>query len=500
MKIEWNRRLIDAFKIMSLFGLVVSLYVAMNVPLNSDSVEAGIAGLSLRNGQYIDTISYVTYDPFTLTEIVPVSIILYFTGPSVLVLRLVAWLVFVAMAIGFALLVRWASGDDDRAWMCFALFTCLGIPFLVNTTYPICHNVTYLLLPLMMWLFYREENRLRLHGWLLLATIVLAGALVYSDSMITLLFAVPLYFYSLYRFFQEKNMRRVVDLLVACAFMGWSCASIALQIFVFHAVPVDLIQKVSIDPVQWATMYVRDLTAMFNYPSAGVYALLGFIMVLGFAGGYIQTYIRGLKKGERSQYALVLLTVATIALSGLYLMTVNQDRVAPARYIVIAPMLIVTTIALGADTTRQRALALLMCGILVFGSIAAYDGYQWGNPREEQVTDYLQERGYTYGFSNYWGANLLTYIGQSQGHNLTVMSLGVQNSTIAVPNEWMSQRLWYHNATHTFIAIPPGGTVYNKTVQDYNKYNPPTGEAIVADYHLYFYDQVDMQEASHGTY
>ncbi|MGA9139042.1 MAG: hypothetical protein WBZ29_02390 [Methanocella sp.] len=472
-------------------GLSLGFLLAFNYPMTSDTANAGLFPMEVMHGNF----EYVfpANNPYFFTDYVFHLVIQPLTGYSPVALILTGYAMFVLIVLASAALALRLAGRLE-ALAAAALVANTSFWSLKYVLYPLYHNGTILFILLSILVIYADRPPFRLGFRTRVLIVTLLQFLgVFSDTLMLPVFTLPLIVYSAYRLWKQRHAaeeeKKSNDTEGSPLF--WLASTVpALVIF---ALKTRMGQIWPGGPILEQGADLASPGSLLQHPemlNVAVDTLIRFsgdIIVAALIVIAIALVILG-RKDRFLQAVLVLGGIFMVI--GLMSMTVVGNA---GRYLTSIIVLALTVAATG---TMRRGLYYVPL-IIVFAIVLLNIGsnvqlLNQPHPNflqdQQGMVDYLESKNITHAYSDYWTANINTYV---SGGKITVEPVYLQDGLLRFQNtnsapRWAS--VWPDgNDTRPVLITRPGDRIYD-WAQQVNKDHPPVEAYQVNDCRIYVYN------------
>lgn len=440
-------------------GLLCKLYISLNLDLNSDTVGPGIVLMEMfKHGNYgLSGYYFPVLDPYLYTEILPFHAAAQLvSGYNPAALMLTSYLLFLAILVVYASIALYVSRDVTKMLIFIALVATIDPASYFYYASPAMHNATILYagIFLLMFLAIRGNN----WKFMALATIA-SGIIVYSDSIFLAYFVVPSAVCFL--LFGRKSL---ASLLYYSVFLAVSIGALLIKYLLpwFALSHADL-ALLSIDDLgprlglfAWRLAELLGIAFGSQIP-ANSPSLFGYLVILLFIGLAVAFafYARGQKSPE-SRYLMVSFAVSALIFSPVLILTNMPLYDAHYLTFVVLGFLLLLSVVLKSDRLTLSLITVLVVACLLANLLYVLSLDHRPNAEEYDLIEVLESNNLTYGYANYWDANVITYL---SGETVTVRSIRYDfESDEYVPHRWLSCEQWYQPRPGDFFLVSSTAT------------------------------------------
>jgi hypothetical protein len=519
--------IILVFSVLAAFGLICGLLYCVDQDLNSDSVVPGLVAMELFKHGNIQ-FTYPADDPYLFTDIIPFYLVTQFlSGYSPVVLKLTAFAIYLLVVAVFSYIVYRYAGTIN-ALIFAALFANLSpLAYYVFIT-PEYHVGTLLAAGVMILIldFYLVR---RISIYRMLAYAVFVALIVLSDSLIIATFLIP--YAACYLLFYRNKLKRSVTKIKsekstskgAEAWNSHDIRNIDIMMILLVIVPgmAWLLKTFEPESLYQYTGFIPHSTGFVSFGQAFLVNIpryfqdLAFIVSQGLhsiltlqfslwdivaATVFLAVLIYAVTR--RNAHAEYLYTMFILSGVVMFLGFVFLDRAtdlwAP-RFINFTAVSIFIAIALAfnensIDKFKNISLNTLFLAVVIILlittipanllKVASLD-YQ-PNKAEYELINYLDTNNISQAYSDYWHANILTYL---TNEALEIRSIEVtKDQHRIVLYTWLGSSRWYKTIYANPIVIANKNDEFNNEMQAFiNQYpdNLPKKITYYKDYVIY---------------
>lgn len=465
-----NQNKIDILLILFvIFGLLCKLIISLNYRLQSDNAYVGMICLEI--GKYhnflLKNYSVFSMDSSLFNDILPFHLlpqILSNYDPKVMLIT--AYVIFVLMVLTFSYLLYKYSKSLTSALIFAALILNMDpVSYRTFFAQPSFHIGTILISGLFVVLFYNNgilKAKVNLKHAIKITLIVVIMCLIsFSDGMFVAFFLIP--FNIVYLFFEKgktpSSNIAVVVIDVAQILTYFLVPSVVNKFDIIHIVTLPRYYY-GIDRIlgENVSYYLNGIVIVYNWAvyeavngirSFGVLewlVVLSTIVLFYFAGKNLISN----KKTDADLFKWVFI-ISSLVILILYLIAFCYD-LTTSRYLMFTILGIFTYIALPYDNKNKiyviaLSMLLITTCIMNFNAIKNIDFN--ANQNEYEVIAFLESKNLTYGYANYWDANIMTYLSQEQ---VTIRSVSISEDGI-YPFKHLYNNSWYDYKPDQFFYM-----------------------------------------------
>lgn len=485
--------------LLTLIGMACKLLFSLNLNLDSDSVYPGQVSMEFwRHGNYfLQGYYFNSADPHLFSEIFPFHLI-----PQVLsnydptALRLVNFAIFILIVIVFSYIAYRLTGDRIRSLMTAALIANLS-PMAYNIyAMPTTHNAVILFAGLLMLLFFDIR---KINGYMAVFAIVIATAVAFSDTILMAYFIVPYVIVYLF-LIKPKTMRTN---LIAAGLFAIPAAAIGYKMLLMpdampYAVSVKgagLLENMRafID----ATVMLLNNSLYTIVVSMGSVGIIDYLVAIAFLAVIGYATIRAFREKNHNlkQFYLFLVASAAITAAGGIFTSLNTG-LATARYLTFLALLVFMFISFALTRVKSvyTALMLILLISAVVLNLAAVNSLSYKpNEAEYKLIDHLEANGLTFGYGDYWDANVYTYL---SGEKVTILPVLFKDENIT-PYKWLTCKRWYGQMPDQYFVIVRKNDSNAAFMESYVKSHPALTKAEYENYYIYTFDDRSVYGSWH---
>ncbi|MGA9141083.1 MAG: hypothetical protein WBZ29_12710 [Methanocella sp.] len=473
-------------------GLSLGLYLAFTYPLTSDSVNAGLFPMEVMQGNF----EYVfpASNPYFFTDYIFHLVIQPLTGYSPVALVLTGYAIYVGIMLACAALALRLAGRMEALVVAalVANFPFLGLRYVL---YPLYHNGTTLFILLCILVFYADRPPFRMSlRWKVLIIALLQFLGVFSDTLMLPVFTLPLIVYSVYLLWKQRQpsgAEKKTDGAEGSPVLWLASTVPALIIFALKSRIGQLwtggpilastgTEMGSIGSLLQHPEMLSEFTAALARDAGGIIVAIVLLIVV---------LLVILERKDRFLQT-VLVFGGIFMMLGFMSMTMAGD---PGRY--LTPIVILALLVAATGTMRRGvnyipliaviAIILVNIGSNVLTLNELHPDY---NKLQQGFITYLESKNVTHAYSDYWSANIYTYL---SGGKVMVEPVYVQDGrlmfyTMNSAPRWAS--IWPDgNDTEPIIITITGDSLYDWT-QMVNENHPPVITYQVSNGAIYVYN------------
>lgn len=437
-----------------IYGSITNYLISLRLNLNSDTVY--LIWLSNefwnRKNYLLDDCYLSSASNHLFTEWVPFILlpqVITKFDPSTI--RLMSFIIFCLVIIVFSYLIFIISNNITNSLIFAALMSNLN--FYASSFYlaPVGHIgalfFTGILIVIFSRLLIKEDGWYNLYFLIIL---LLAGLLVFSDSLILVWFLAPASIYYLV-FVKSKSYK---NNLLICLMNISSLIAYILKVYILplYDLPVTISDKIYFNNIP---IYL-DRLSMLLIGSTKL-NLFTFLIILIFLYLLPLSARQYLYSGNTKSKSIVyMLALSFFITSACYIcLSVSTYDSATARYLVFACLSI--NFLISSYSPKITPYILLIFIIISSGAISKYtyiDSIEpsRGNQNELDLIEFLYHNNLTRGYGDYWDSNIITYLSNEK---VIIRPASIIDGRL-VPFRMLSCECWFHeNSSYNFY-------IYNK--------------------------------------
>ncbi len=454
----------------SIFGLITKLVMSLNVELDSDQVLVGIASMEMwKHGNWLLNDFYFTSSyPSIYSDIIPFHLLpQIITDFSPDALRISCFIIFVFLISAFTMIIFYFSKNVINSAVFFALMANMfpiSYFFYGHSLYHVATAFFAVLFLLFLFLF-DYGNTSRIHSLIFLLFIILFNLILFSDTIILVWLAIP---YAIYYIFFNKNRTSRSNLYLLILYITLGITFVYKNFFIPNFIPISNTYPLYIKNIHDILtsnlpLYIKGIFALTN---GNLYALLEKPEIADYAGSVIFLIaivftLLAIKNGGYQKYKplFIIFMLSALIISAIYLTTSYCIDFGSSRYLIFAATSLIAVIALGFSSQNKLFVASVLL-VLIFGaaSNAMYISNMKNSPNsaENELITYLQGQNLSYGWGDYWDANIITYLSDEK---IIVRPMRTTKTGFS-PFYWLTSAHWYTfneiNTDKLFIVVHTG--------------------------------------------
>jgi len=493
--------------ILTVIGLFLKIfYILFKLEYQSDNVGGGLAAIEFWKYQnFILSGYYVPSDDSNFFEVYVFHIVPQFLSDyNPIMLKFVTFIIFFLIIIIFSYFVYRLTNSILNALFFSAVLSNWYIDYHSTILWITSHESTIFVIGLLLVLYFFKP----LKYWDILFFGILA-VITFSDSLILVWFTIPLLFVIIVDHLKTHNLKeQLVSFFTFDFVFGIVAVSgifIVIKKFlipyyvehahIFHDLEIENLVSVQI-PVLFRhfTLLINpDIYNVINHTNS--ISIVDIVFILLFVG-YIILVINYLKSHSTEDIKTFLIFTGTafIASSLLYVTTAFTLQVQYLKFLLICALIIFCLV----DFNKTRFAKFALLGIIFVNlfSFVTFDASlnisQKPNEEQYNLIDFLKGANLTFGYGDYWDANIVTYLSHE---DVTIRPIWIDNGL--VPRYWNSAERWYRTIPQNYFIIV---RKTDKHALDYfnNTFQPKYTQVI--DYRNYIIFKYNQSEIQNYTY
>ena len=429
----------------ALYGLLCKFLISISTHLHSDSVYLGLLSIEFWKHQnyLLNECHFSAGTNYLFVEWIPFVLVpQVFSNFDPSILRIMGFVLYVMVIAVFSFIVYKISNSTTNSLIFAALMTNLTPAASVLYISPAIHISTIFFTGMLTILFlYLLENDFNISKSKLLFFLILLNLIYFSDSIVLAWFVLPVtaYYMLLYK---NKSFRSNLVLILM------SVSIVFTYIFETYFTRCYLIHKfsgVAISSVpniidKNVPLYLKGMSLLlcgnweldiFKYAIISCYVLLLYFVIRKFV----------FKRDAKSECVYSILVISFFIVSAIYVCSDLAVDIGTTRYLTFTALAVIFLISLY-DTKNKFYIGIifiiLLCGIMPNFSYVNDLNFQ-PNQNELELIDYLEMNNLSYGYGDYWDANILTYL---SNEDVIIRPISIVNGAI-VPFRIVSCERWF---------------------------------------------------------
>jgi hypothetical protein len=232
-------------------------------------------------------------------------------------------------------------------------------------------------------------------------------------------------------------------------------------------------------------------------PGVGGAGLIDYIIAAAFLaiiGMAAMQSVREKNEGLKKFYVLFI-SSSLIILAGCIFTSLNTGM-GTARYLTFMALLVLMIISF-AFSRSNRVYAALIVLLLVAGAAlnitaAASLDYK-PNDQEQELISYLGSVGLSFGYGDYWDANVITYL---SSENVTILPVSFTDGRIA-PVQWLTCERWYDHRPAEYFIIVRKDSPDSDFMKAYVMSKPALEKLEYGNYDIYRFNDSSIYDSWH---
>lgn len=435
-------------------GLLCKLYLSIHLDLNSDAVAPGMVLMELfKHGNYgLTGYTFPLLDSYLYDDILPFhAAAQVLSGYDPLALVGVSYVLFLVILAVFGTIALYVSRDVTKMLVFVALAATLNPVSYFFYASPAMHNGTILFAGIFLFLFLTVREK----SWKFMALATVASCvIVYSDSIFLAYFVFPAV--AGYLLWERKTAGSLLGTAIFCAAsVGAHLVKNYLPGFKSNFDQLTLLSVADMGPK--GSLLVQRLAELMGGAPGSPFAANG-LSLLGSLGLLLLVLLAvaaafhalGQRSRESRYLQAIVLASCLIFCSALVLTTVPLNDF---HYLTFAALAFLLLLAVSLPTGRLPA--LLLAALLLAGLVAnlqyAFTLSSQPNAVEHGLIEALESHNLTYGYGNYWDANVVTYL---SGERVKIRPIEYDEASGGyVPAATWTCEQWYTTAPPDFFLV-----------------------------------------------
>ncbi|MDD1729437.1 MAG: hypothetical protein LUQ50_10240, partial [Methanospirillum sp.] len=203
-------------------------------------------------------------------------------------------------------------------------------------------------------------------------------------------------------------------------------------------------------------------------------------------GGYL--IVVYLQKTETDTFFKHFLITGFVLIFIFYVFTSMSSGFMTTRYLIFPAIAILLGISLSYSPKKLHiaALILILLIISVMGSLTSGQKFESdSNPNQTELIQFLDENKLYYGYSDYWDANLITYLSKFK---IMVRSLAIHANDSIETYPYNNNDNWYNypeGADVFMLTSKPGYSINDDSLHSIMQVDPPKNKMRCNEYSIY---------------
>ncbi len=483
-----------------LYGLALKFRFSLAIPLNSDSVLAGlVCREALEHGNYfLSGYYFPSADPYIFSDFLPFYLfpqLLSNYDPTALVIS--SYLIFVGTIVVYSMLIYSITKNITNSLIFSALIANVpNSPFGWGSYYffavPTGHTATILFIGLLLLICEQDAHK-GVRSILYLLVLILIS---FSDSILILWYLVP-FFASRTLLNRPFELRKMIFPVISMASVGLIYL-LKESVNTFISTPVSLItSKAQI--LGNIRLFYEGINLLYNfnlYQFAQTHRLdIQVAILIPITIGIIYFAIVNISYNmlKRPVCLFALLSIAFTSI--VYIFTSVSIDILTTRYLTFPLIMYTVILALiyNKNTKHYKLYSILLFSLIVINAASNMEAYNSGYPQPNQeqygLIEYLKESNLTFGYADYWDSNIITYLSKEDIIIRPVKFTG----TKIVPSKWLSCARWFRDQNNTNEVFVIYKDRQKTDIQTMVSENPPKKTLEFESYIIYVWDSQKLQ-------
>lgn len=435
----WMQIILIAFTI---FGLACKFLIEMREPLNSDNIAPGLLSMEIwKHKNYLLTSYYLDSNhPIIFPDLIPLNFL-----PQVLSsfdpdwIRYVNFILYLGSVAVLALVASRASGDLKCGLAASALLANMYPSSFSFYSLLTMHSTALIAAGLLML---NIKKLAQMRTWKLIVVGVIINALVFSDTIIIAWFIIPYVAVSLLLRYDLRSRAYAALLAISCFITYYWKTNLIVDFLTampaLRSIWSMISESLPMLIKSMAYLLNGSLYTLFSDPTILDWAIaLAFILATAYS---IRSAIVDRRPESREIFAILAVS-ASVILAG-YILTSISVNFMTGRYLT---MTAASVYVLMAAALRRSYIPYIIVLMLLL-SAGAYANYSFlkeasGQPNQDtrELIDLLSSRGLSYGYGDYWDANLVTYL---TNEKIVMRPASIYEGEL-LPFRWVTCERWY---------------------------------------------------------
>jgi hypothetical protein len=483
-----------------LYGLALKFRFSLAMPLNSDSVLAGLVCREvLEHGNYfLSGYYFPSADPYIFSDFLPFHLLpQLFSDYDPMALVVSSYLIFVATVVVYSMLIYSITKNITNSLIFSALIANVpNNPFGWGSysflAVPTGHTATILFIGLLL-LICEQDARKEVKYILYLLILVLIS---FSDSILILWYLVP-FFASRTLLNRPFELRKMIFPFISMVSVGFIYL-LKESINTFISTPVSLItSKAQI--LDNSRLFYEGITLLYNFNlyqftqthRLNIQVAILIPITIGIIYFAVVNISYNMLKRQVCLFALLSIAFTSIV----YIFTSVSIDILTTRYLTF-PLIICTVILAliyNKNTKHYKLYSILLFSLIVINATSNMEAYNSGYPQPNQeqyrLIEYLKESNLTFGYADYWDSNIITYLSKED----IIIRPVIFTGTKIVPSNWLSCERWFRDQNNTNEVFVIYKDRQKTDIQIMVSENPPKETLEFESYTIYVWDSQRLQ-------
>ncbi|WP_321418853.1 hypothetical protein [uncultured Methanomethylovorans sp.] len=488
-----------------LYGLALKFRFALAIPLNSDSVLAGLVSREvLEHGNYfLSGYYFPSADPYIFSDFLPFHLLpQLFSDYDPMALVVSSYLIFIGTVVVYSMLIYSITKNITNSLIFSALIANVpNSPFGWGSysffAVPTGHTATILFIGLLL-LICEQDARKEIKSILYLLILILIS---FSDSILILWYLVP--FFVTQTFLNRPfELRKIIFPFISMASVGLIYL-LKESVNTFVSIPVSLITSKAQILDNWRLFY-EGIALLYNfnlYQFTQTHRLdIQIAILIPITIGIIYFIVVNISYNMLKKPVCLFPLLSIAFTSIVYIFTSVSIDILTTRYLTF-PLIICTVILAliyNKNTKHYRLYSVLFLLLVIINAgsnLEAFkSGYQEPNQEQYELISYLKESNLTYGYADYWDSNIITYLSKEE----VIIRPVTFTDTGIVPFRWLSCERWFEeqgNITDKVFILQRN--MQKGEIEAIVNVNPPKETLEFGNYKIYVWNTQELQSLIH---
>ena len=483
-----------------LYGLALKFRFSLAIPLNSDSVLAGLVCREvLEHGNYfLSGYYFPSADPYIFSDFLPFHLLpQLFSDYNPMALVVSSYLIFVGIVVVYSMLIYSITKNITNSLIFSALIANVpNSPFGWGSysffAVPTGHTATILFIGLLL-LICEQDTRKEVKSILYLLILILIS---FSDSILILWYLVP-FFASRTLLNRPFELRKMIFPVISMASVGLIYL-LKESVNTFISTPVSLITS-NAQILDNSRLFYEGITLLYNfnlYQFTQTHRLdiqVAILIPVTIGMIYFVAVNVPRKVSKKPLWLFAFLSFAFTSI--VYIITNISINILTTRYLTFPLILcaVILSMIYDKDTKHYRFYSVLLLSLIIINAGSNMEAFNSGylEPNQEQyeLIGYLKESNLTFGYADYWDSNIITYLSKEDVIIRPVKFTG----TKMVPSKWLSCERWFRDQNNTNEVFVIYKNRQKTDIQTMVSENPPKKTLEFESYIIYVWDSQKLQ-------
>jgi hypothetical protein len=433
-------------------------------------------------------------DPYYLSDVIPFQLlpqIISNFNPSVL--KCVAFLIFSLIILVYGILVYKITKNVTNSLIFTALVSNLAVlPFTSIYDWPSSHMATIFFIGILLLLLFEFPSG---NKWYYFLSIAILAAISFSDSIIIIWLIIPGVIYYIYTYRHNIVKSAFWFIAIALTLVG------IITITKLKFIPTFLPAYSPLQLVGWQTiqnnfmLFIGGITSIYNeslfYFTQGS-AQLTIIDILSIISSlWLLLYAFVFVYKNIHEKIIIFFISSGLTIFFVYVFTNTAQGLSTTRYLSLFALFLFVIISLSFKNENKVFLVLVILSLVFIGYSNISFIEKINNPPNQQnyqLIEYLESNQLTFGFGDFWDANLDTYLSHQE---VIIRPVSISSGQIT-QLRWHSTENWYNTSSikKYFIAVTDDGEfVNNESLDTYLPYHSPIQILHFGKYTIYEFNE-----------